>query len=97
MLESVFQRQFNEGLLQLDPNGLIVVTDPSNTRSFPDRIFLSGRHWAAFETKRAFNAHKQPNQPYYVNLLNQMSFARFVNPENMEEVLYALELTLQTR
>lgn len=47
------------------------------------------------ECKESAHAKTRPNQPYYVNLFNKMSFARFVWPENEEEVVEHLMLYLK--
>jgi len=44
-----------------------------------------------FETKKFTKASKRPNQQYYIDLFDDWSYARFVQPENMEEVLNELE------
>ena len=48
------------------------------------------------ECKRDKNASKQPNQEYYVDLLNRMSFSRFIFPENKEEVLNELQQAFES-
>ena len=42
------------------------------------------------ENKRNEKATKQPNQEYYVNKMNNMSFSRFIFTENQDEILKEL-------
>lgn len=96
MNETTFRKKkLIERLEREYPGAIILRTDPSDINSICDRIMLYGNQWAAFETKRAFNSTRRPNQDYYVNLLDDMSFARFVYPENIEEVFRDLEYALR--
>lgn len=52
--------------------------------------------WASLECKQTTRAKKQPNQEYYIGLMDEMSFARFISPENKEEVLYELHQALRS-
>jgi hypothetical protein len=53
-------------------------------------LILYKNKWATLENKKSEKASKQPNQEYYVNKMNEMSFSRFIYPENKDEVLKEL-------
>lgn len=93
MLESEFQKDFVIRLQSQYPGAVVFKTDP-NILSFPDLMMLHGSRWAAFEMKKEKDADQQPNQEWWVNRLNRMSFASFLYPENEEEVLRELAHTL---
>lgn len=57
----------------------------------PDILVLYRNKWAMLECKRSANAERQPNQEYYVGMFDRMSFARFIYPENREEILNELQ------
>ena len=61
----------------------------------PDLLILHQKHWAMLENKIDENAEHQPNQDWYVNHFNEMSFSAFVYPENVEEVLNEMERSFQ--
>ena len=86
-LESKFQKELMDKIRDRYPGCVILKNDSSYIQGFPDWTILYKDKWAVLEAKRSKNAAKQPNQDYYVDKLNNMSFSRFVYPENSEEVL----------
>lgn len=95
--ESMFQRKFIQELHARYPSCWTEKADPGYRQGTPDLRFYHGRFWAAFEMKRSKKEPHQPNQDEYVARLDQMSFARFVYPENMEEVLEELDFAIKDR
>ena len=69
--------------------------DASYIQGIPDLTVLYKDKWAMLECKQHAKASHQPNQDYYVKKTNEMSYASFVYPENMTEVLNELEQALQ--
>lgn len=90
-LERDFQRSFVKELKDLFKGCIVLKNDSSYIQGIPDWSIFFKDKWAMLEMKRSMKANKQPNQEYYVNILNGMSFARFVYPENKEEVLNELK------
>lgn len=93
-LESGFQDKLIKTIKEMFPGCKVYKMD--QRQGIPDLIILYGKRWALLETKRWRGAHKQPNQEYYVDLFNKMSFSRFVNPQNMKEVLDDLQNAFRT-
>lgn len=93
-LEARFQREVIERIERRFPGAVILKTDPSYIWSIPDLFVVRNKGWAALETKRTPDSSERPNQGYYVNLFNDMSYGSFVNPNNIRRVLYDLERTL---
>ena len=90
-LESKFQKELMTEIQNLYPGCIILKNDPNYIQGFPDWTIFYKNKWAVLEAKRDKNARKQPNQDYYVDRLNNMSFSRFVYPENKDEGLRELE------
>lgn len=88
-LESGFQDRLIEALEKLFPGCMVFKMD--QIQGIPDLLVLYGKKWASLECKRSAKAKRQPNQEYYVGKMDEMSFSRFISPENKEEVLNELQ------
>lgn len=84
-LESGFQDSLIKELKELFPGCMVFKMD--QIQGIPDLLILYGNRWASLENKKSTKAKRQPNQEYYVDLMNNMSFSRFICPENFEEVI----------
>ena len=91
MRESKFQSDLKNELKERFPGCIVTKLDSSNMQGIPDLLILYKDKWATLECKKSANAKRQPNQPYYVDMMNEMSFSSFIYPENKEEVLSELQ------
>lgn len=89
--ESDFQKDLKKEILDRFEGSIVQKMDSGQIQGIPDLLILWRNKWAALECKKSASASKRPNQEYYVNKMNEMSFARFICPENKEEVLNDLE------
>lgn len=89
--ENKFQAALIKELKQMFPNCIITKLDSSHIQGIPDLLILWGKHWATLECKKSRHSGHRPNQDYYVELMDNMSFSRFIYPENKEDVLYELQ------
>lgn len=93
MLESQFQKKLVSELKEQYPTAIIFKNE--SKQGLPDITILHENGWALLECKRSADADHQPNQDYYVDKANKMSFASFIYPENKEEVMNALQQALR--
>lgn len=91
MRESEFQSKLVKELKSRFPGCIVQKEDSSGIQGIPDILILYNDKWATLECKKSKNAPRQPNQEYYVEKCNRMSFSRFIYPENKDEVLKELE------
>jgi hypothetical protein len=89
--ESRFQSDLIKELEDLFPGCIILKNDANYIQGIPDLLILYHDKWAALECKRNLFESYQPNQEYYIELLDDMSFASMICPENREAVLYELQ------
>lgn len=92
--ENEFQGKLIKEIKERFPGSMVLKNDPNYIQGIPDLLVLYEGNWAALECKKSkkdMEVNCQPNQPYYISTMNQMSFASFIYPENKEEVLDELE------
>lgn len=87
MLERDFQSKLIKEIKIRLPGALVLKNDANYKQGVPDLLILYKQRWGALECKNRKDASRQPNQEYYVGCMNAMSFARFIYPENKEEVI----------
>lgn len=91
MLESKYQAGLIIRIRKRFPGCVILKLDTSYMQGVPDLLVLYGKAWAVLEVKTSVDSPEQPNQRYYVQQMDEMSFGAFIYPENEEEVLDALQ------
>lgn len=94
MNEAYYQNKLVKKLEKLFPDCFIIKNDPAENQGLPDILILFRHQWAMLEVKISAKANTQPNQEYYIDMFDEMSFASFINPQNEERVLNDLQLAL---
>lgn len=89
--ESAFQHSLIQKLKKRYPGCVVLKNDANYIQGFPDLTIFYKDRWAALECKRSLDESHQPNQDYYVEYLNGMSYSSFVCPENCETVMKELD------
>jgi hypothetical protein len=94
-LENSFQSRLIKELKDEFDGCIVTKMDAGHIQGIPDLLILKDDKWATLECKGSKEAKKQPNQEYYISKMNEMSFARFIYPENKEEVVNELRVYFQ--
>ena len=99
MKEREFQGKLIKEIKKILPGSIVLKNDPNYLQGVPDLLILYNDKWALLECKNTApkdaNAFR-PNQNYYLELTNEMSFARVIYPENKKEVLDELQQALRS-
>lgn len=96
MTEGQYQAKVIKKLERVFPGCIVLKAGAEYRQGIPDLIMLWYDFWAALEVKTTASASRQPNQDYYVEQLNELSFAAYIYPENEEEVLSALQQAFES-
>lgn len=94
--ERKFQAELIKEIKDRFPGCMVLKNDPNYIQGIPDLLVLHKQHWASLECKRSSSSPHRPNQDYYVEKMNGMSFSRFIFPENKKEVLDDLECAFKS-
>ena len=94
MNENKFQANLIREIQTRFPGCIVMKNDSSYIQGIPDLLILYKDRWASLEAKKDEKASHRPNQDYYVQKMNEMSFSKFVYPENRKEIMHELEQTL---
>lgn len=97
MLEAQYQAHVINRVGIILPGSMVLKNDPNYIQGIPDLTVFYGPWWGVLEVKASEKSKERPNQRYYIEMLNAMSFAAFIYPENEEEVLRALQQSLVNR
>lgn len=97
MRENKFQSKLIKELEKRFPGCIVLKNDANYIQGIPDLTVLYKGRWAFLECKKSAHEEHQPNQDYYIERGDEMSFARFIFPENKKEVLNELQCTFQPR
>ena len=96
MKESQFQSNLIKELKERFQGCIVTKLDSGYIQGIPDLLILWRNRWATLECKKSRSSSRRPNQEYYVSKMDEMSFSRFICPENKEEVLNDLEQTFRS-
>lgn len=88
--ENKFQAELIKEIKQRFDGCIVTKLDSAHIQGIPDLLVLYNDHWATLEVKKNSKSSHRPNQDYYVKKMDNMSFSRFIYPENKEEVLNEL-------
>lgn len=97
MLEGGFKTKLVKEIKSRLEGSEVFHLNPFDKQGIPDLLILYKKKWGVLEGKKDSKSSHRPNQDYYVDKFNKMSFARFISPENKEEVLDELEQTFRPK
>lgn len=89
--EGEFQKGLIKDLKLIFEGCMITKNDEQYIQGIPDLTVFYKDKYAILECKKSADAPYRPNQEYYLDIFNKMSFARTVYPENKNDILDELK------
>lgn len=87
MHENKYRKHLEDRISDMLPGCLILRNNPKEIQGIPDIVVFYGPRYGFLEIKVSEDAPIQVNQPYYIAWLDDMSFAKFIYPENEYDIL----------
>jgi hypothetical protein len=99
MLERDFQPWVIKELYRRLPGCIVQKLDTEYQQGIPDLLILWDWFWATLEVKKKKPKPSdfEPNQEYFIEKMDEMSFSACIYPENAEEVLNDLQRQFEIR
>lgn len=100
MRESQYQASLIRKLRSLYPDAIIMKNDAGYQQGLPDLTILNEDRWATLEVKAKRPSSPQafePNQEWYIEKMNSMSYSACIYPENEKDVLDGLQQAFASR
>ena len=96
-LERNYQSKLIKRIERLLPGAYVRKIDVQ--QGWPDLLILWGPCWALLEVKRhpPTASDFEPNQEWWIEEFDQMSFSACIYPENEKDVLRALQQAFESR
>lgn len=99
MLESQYQAGLIKRIIARfgEHRTRVMINDPNmpGQQGIPDLTVYIGPKWFLLEVKASAKSKMRPNQEYWVTMWGSVTFCSFIFPENEEEVLNAMEQSLE--
>lgn len=95
MNETMYQGRIVRRIKKEFPGAVVLKNDSGYIQGFPDLTILYFSTWAVLEVKMSEKAEFQSNQLYYIQQLNEMSYAGVIHPGNEELVFDELRAAFE--
>lgn len=99
MLERNYQAKLIKRIHTRFPGAVVLKNDTDYQQGIPDLLILHRTSWGMLEVKRKEPTSPddfEPNQEWYLEKFNKMSFGACIYPSNEEEVLFELQQTFRS-